>query len=194
MCGDPSRRKVAMTPSGVGKVWARNDSSSAVLMLMISYLSEGWQHARHRRQRATPKTSCTTEQASDGATSFAVPQVRIAARGLLHASAQPLSDNLKWVLGPVPAPACPNTRTRAKAAPHVPPSTQSNSVSAFAGWVPLKVTLLVPPPAGGHVPLVRDSLASTVPLIPPWYHFQPDWKDARPSLRPSIVAQERVTL
>src|SRR5215472_5149315 len=47
---------------------------------------------------------------------------------------------------------------------------------------------------GGHVPLVRDSLASTVPLIPPWYHFQPDWKDARPSLRPSIVAQERVTL
>jgi hypothetical protein len=23
MCGDPSRRKVAMTPSGVGKVWAR---------------------------------------------------------------------------------------------------------------------------------------------------------------------------
>src|SRR5262249_28040871 len=68
-----------------------------------------------------PQTSCTSEQASDSATSFAVAQVRIAARGLLlHASAQPLSDNLKWVLGPVPAPACPNTRTRAKAVPHVP--------------------------------------------------------------------------
>src|SRR5262249_15226566 len=129
MCGDPSRRKVAITPSGVGKVWARNDSSSAVLMLMISYLSEGWQHARHRGRRATRKAACTTEQASDGATSFAVPQVRIAARGLLDASAQPLSDNLKWVLVPVPAPACPNTRTRAKAVPHVP-GTRTSMVSS----------------------------------------------------------------
>src|SRR5260221_4477184 len=52
MCGDPSRRTVAMTPSGVGKVWTRNPSSSAVLMPMISYLSEGCQHACQRRYSA----------------------------------------------------------------------------------------------------------------------------------------------
>src|SRR5262249_61341585 len=52
MCGDPSRRKVAMTPRGVGKVWPRNVSSSAVLMPMIWYLSEGCRHVCQRSYSA----------------------------------------------------------------------------------------------------------------------------------------------
>src|SRR6516165_5894486 len=65
MCGDPSRRKVAMTPSGVGKDWARKASSSAVLMPMISYLSKGCQHACQKVQPGCTATCPHTRQQYD---------------------------------------------------------------------------------------------------------------------------------